>query len=148
MEETTILLADDSREDVQLTERIFKQLGLQNSLKIVRDGAEAIDYLSGLGKFADRTQFPFPSLLILDMAMPGKSGQEVLEWLKGRPELERLFVAILTGASRRYRSNKLFERHGNIVFLNDELLKPATVESIEGVVSLFRTWLGTMSSPR
>jgi CheY-like chemotaxis protein len=143
MERKTILLADDNEDDVLLMQKIFARLGLEKSLRIVRDGAEAIDYLSGAHKFADRKLYPWPSLLILDMSMPQKTGEEVMAWLKQTPHLHRLLVIMMTGATRSSSSDHIFERHGNIVFLNSEFLKPARLETVDTMVRLFESWLKT-----
>src|SRR5688572_18381433 len=76
-EKEVILLAEDDQNDIALFQRAFKQAQIKNPLQIVRDGEEAIAYLEGEGKFADRGQFPLPTLLLLDLKMPRKSGFQV-----------------------------------------------------------------------
>ena len=77
-----ILLAEDEENDVLLVQRAFARGGLANPLFVVRDGDEAISYLSGIGKYADREEFPFPDLLLLDLKMPGVDGLGVLRWVR------------------------------------------------------------------
>src|SRR5215831_12687863 len=72
-----ILLAEDNETDVLLTRRAFKKVGLLNPLQVVSDGEEAIAYLSGTGKYANRAEYPLPVLLLLDLKMPKKNGLEV-----------------------------------------------------------------------
>jgi len=74
-----ILLVEDDPNDVFLLERAFEKAGLRDLLKVVTDGGQAIDYLSGRGAYEDREQFPLPFLLLLDLKMPGTDGFEVLQ---------------------------------------------------------------------
>src|SRR2546425_7191817 len=96
----TVLLAEDDLDDVLLTQIAFRRARLANPLHVVRDGEEAIAYLSGEGAFADRDRFPFPILLLLDLKMPKVDGFEVLEWLQSQPARRHLPVAILTSSDQ------------------------------------------------
>lgn len=145
MNPPTILLADDDENDVLLMRRVLRHLSFEAHLKIVSNGTDVIRYLMGEDEFADRQNFPFPSLLILDMAMPGKSGGDVLEWLKGKSELENLFVVIFSGMAHSM-GNKLFQRYGNVCILNSPLLKPANSGSMESMLTLFESWLRKQQS--
>src|ERR1041385_2090392 len=69
-----ILLAEDNETDVLLTRRAFAKANLLNPLHVVSDGEEAIAYLSGEGKYANRSEYPLPDLLLLDLKMPNKNG--------------------------------------------------------------------------
>ena len=145
MEKPTVLIADDNDNDVVLLRRIIARVGFTESIQVVSDGAEAIDYLSGTGKFADRSVYPFPQLMILDMAMPRKSGEDVMEWMKGKPELQRILVIVMTSVSRHPSSKKMFERHGNIVLFNSDFLKPAREVSVEAIASLYESWAKSLT---
>jgi CheY-like chemotaxis protein len=92
----TILLAEDQEEDVILMQKAFQKAGIPNPLKIVRDGEEAINYLAGFGEFSDRTQYPLPVLMLLDLKMPGTDGFDVLAWIRTQPHLAMLRVVVLT----------------------------------------------------
>ena len=81
-----ILLVEDNEDDVFLMERALEGARIVNRLLIVEDGQEAIDYLSGEGKFANREEYPIPALVFLDLKLPVKKGLEVLAWIRGRPE--------------------------------------------------------------
>jgi CheY-like chemotaxis protein len=78
-----ILLVEDEENDVILIERAFQKAGVKNPIHSVVDGQDAVDYLAGRGKFADRKQYPMPGLVLLDLNLPRKSGFEVLEWIGG-----------------------------------------------------------------
>src|SRR6185295_4086868 len=96
----TVLLAEDDPDDILLTQIAFEKARLANPLQVVRDGEEAIAYLSGQGPFSDRNRFPLPILLLLDLKMPKIPGFQVLEWLRRQPHLDRLPVAIMTSSDQ------------------------------------------------
>lgn len=96
--EYTILLAEDQDDDVFMVERAFDKLSVLNPLQVVKDGEEAREYLAGDGPFADRSRYPFPCLVLLDLNLPKRTGLEVLEWLNGQPALKRTPVVVLTGS--------------------------------------------------
>ena len=79
------LIADDSKEECLLWEAMLPFLPNIQVVGFVPDGAEAIAYLSGIGRFSDRWKFPYPDLLLLDLQMPVCDGLQVLAFLKGQP---------------------------------------------------------------
>ncbi len=93
-----ILLAEDDENDVFLMGRAFDRAGIPNPLIVVHNGQEAIDYLGGKGKFADRAKHPMPGLLLLDLKMPWMDGFDVLAWLRGQPQFNTLPVVVLTSS--------------------------------------------------
>ena len=78
----TVLLVEDDLNDIFLVKRAFKLARVRNPLQVVTDGQEAIDYLQGAGKFADRAQFPLPCLVLLDLNMPCVPVLDVLRWIR------------------------------------------------------------------
>ena len=90
-----ILLAEDSLIDARLTIRALKQGGLPHRLTLVRDGAEALEFLFRRGRFA---QAPRPDLILLDLLMPEKTGLEVLAELRQDEDLKKIPVVVLTAA--------------------------------------------------
>jgi DNA-binding response OmpR family regulator len=81
---TTFLLVEDDPNDRELVEREFAHDHFV--FHSVRDGAEAVEYLEGVGKFADRKEFPLPSVILLDLKMPRMNGFDFLEWMKHAPD--------------------------------------------------------------
>src|SRR5687768_9587818 len=82
----TILIVDDDQNDQFLIKNAFKKIGVTDPIHAVGDGAEAIHYMMGEGKYADRRKFAYPTFILTDLKMPRKDGFAVLEFLKGNPE--------------------------------------------------------------
>ena len=93
-----ILLVEDNRMDVELTLDAFKEARLLNTIHVSPNGQDALNYLFGRGKYADRITYPMPNLVLLDLKLPGVDGFEVLRQVKSAPVLKRLPVVILTSS--------------------------------------------------
>ena len=119
----SFLVAEDDENDVFFLQRAFQQAKIENPLHVVRDGQEAIDYLSGAGKFSDRNLYPLPHLFILDLKMPRKTGLDVLRWLHEQPELGCLPVLVLSSSAQRTDIDKAYELGANAF-----VVKPASLE--------------------
>jgi CheY-like chemotaxis protein len=78
----------------------FAEKGLEDRLRLVRDGRAAIQYLSGAGAYADRHQYPLPALVLLDLNLPQVSGFGVLEWIRNNPDYARLPVVVFSSSTR------------------------------------------------
>ena len=92
-----VLLAEDNPNDVFLVRRAFRENKTTNPVHAVGNGDEAIQYLAGEGKYADRAAYPFPALFLLDLKMPVKDGLEVLRWLHDHPDIPgKLPVVVLS----------------------------------------------------
>jgi CheY-like chemotaxis protein len=98
MSKPCILQVEDEASDVFLLQRAFRQTGIDNPVQVATDGQMAIDYLAGTNQFADRTRFPLPGLILLDLKLPRKSGREVLQWIRAQPGFRRIIVIAFTSA--------------------------------------------------
>jgi CheY-like chemotaxis protein len=99
MERTgTILYAEDDENDVFLMQRAFKQAGVGNPLLILPDGNRTADYLLGKRQYADRTAYPLPYLILLDVKLPGMSGVDILKLVRTTPAISTTPVVILTSS--------------------------------------------------
>lgn len=98
IKERCVLMAEDDENDVTFLRRAFTQAEVTNPLHVAQDGQEAIDYLSGTEKFSDRLQYPLPSLLMLDLKMPRKTGMDVLRWMRSQAELLSIPVIIFSSS--------------------------------------------------
>ena len=93
-----ILAAEDEESDRMILELAFKRVKLRCPLVIVRDGQEVVDYLSGKGRFADRSAHPRPALIVLDLKMPRMNGFDVLTWLATKPEFKQIPVVVFSSS--------------------------------------------------
>ena len=123
----SVLLVEDDLNDIFLVKRAFKKARLQNPLNVVTDGQEAIHYLRGLGKYADRETYPLPTLIVMDIKMPRKTGFEVLEWVKGqgRP-LRRIPIVIVSSSDNPSDINQAYELGANAY-----MVKPMDFRAVE-----------------
>jgi len=138
-----VLLAEDDPDDVLLTQLAFERARLANPLQVVRDGEEAIAYLSGEGAFADRDRFPVPILLLLDLQMPKVDGFQVLEWLRGETLLQQLPVAIMTSSDHDPHISRAYE-----LGANSYLIKPPDATAMLNLVQrLHAYWLILNEAP-
>ena len=129
MNNRTILLVEDDRNDVFFFQRAMEMAGLTCPLRIVRDGREAIDYLSGAGTFGDRVQFPLPCMVLLDLNLPRQHGLEVLQWIRGHAPDPAVPVIVLT-SSTSDRDVREAYRLGANSYLN----KPSGSEELVALV--------------
>jgi CheY-like chemotaxis protein len=84
----TILLVDDSENDIDLMRMAFRKAEVNSPLQEVHNGEEAITYLKGEGIYSDREKYPLPSVMLLDLNMPMKNGFDVLSWVRTQPALK------------------------------------------------------------
>lgn len=93
-----ILLVEDNEADVKITLRAFKKGQLQNSIHVVRDGEEAIDFIYGVNTFQDHQKYPRPELILLDINLPKIDGFNVLKKIKEDPDFKDIPVIMLTSS--------------------------------------------------
>jgi len=119
----TILLVEDDQNDVFFIQYAFEVANITNPLQIVGDGQQAIDYLRGAGKYADRSRFAFPSLVLLDLKLPYVHGFEVLRWTRQQPSLNEVSVVVLASSPEERDLQKARE-----LGAKSYLVKPPTAE--------------------
>ena len=94
----TILMVEDNPDDVTLTECAFEDAGIRIPLHVVGTAEAAMAYLAHEGQYADRTAYPTPRALLLDLALPGKSGHDLLQWMAVRQDLRHVIRIVFTGS--------------------------------------------------
>jgi CheY-like chemotaxis protein len=98
MEPKTILLVEDNLDDVELTLLALKKNNIKNEIKVVNDGAEALDFLFGTGKYSGRDLTILPAMVLLDLNLPKVGGFEVLKQIRDNEWTKFLPVVILTSS--------------------------------------------------
>jgi CheY-like chemotaxis protein len=139
-----MLVAEDNSNDVFLLKHALKKAGLANPVRFVADGEEVLEYLQGAGRYADRTEHPFPALVLMDIKMPRLDGLETLAMIRNNPSYQRLVVIMLTSSDREQDVNRAFD-----LGANSYLVKPARLELMLGILEQIRGyWLGLNNFPR
>ena len=138
-----ILIADDSENDVLMLRRAFSQAGVVVPMQAVNDGEEAIAYLKGEGRFANREEFPLPDLFLLDLKMPRKNGFDVLEWIRTQPSLVQMRVVVLTTSEEIRDVNRAYML-GAASFLTKPL---DFTEFKDTIQAMYNYWISVNQAP-
>jgi CheY-like chemotaxis protein len=142
-EPQVILLVEDREDDVVLILKAFRQANLSTPIHVVRHGEEAIHYLAGKGKYAVRSEYPLPTLVLLDLKMPLVDGFEVLRWIRTQPSLSSLLVVVLTSSEQMRDVNRAYQ-----LGANSFLIKPMDFENATTLSQMIHEyWLGTNTAP-
>jgi CheY-like chemotaxis protein len=116
----TVLLAEDSEDDVFLFTRALQQSAervcVPIRLEVTRNGSEALAYLNGEGQFGDRQRYPFPEIVVTDLKMPQVNGLEVLAWLKEHEEYHRVPKILLSGSCEEHEVDEAYRLGVNTYF--------------------------------
>ncbi len=130
-----ILLAEDNANDVELTVAALKANRLANEVVVVRDGAQALDYLYRRAEFASR-QPGLPALVLLDLKMPKVDGLEVLRVIKGDPAMRAVPIVVLTSSREEQDLVRSYD-----LGVNAYVVKPVAFEAfVDAVKTLGGFW--------
>jgi CheY-like chemotaxis protein len=139
----TILLGEDYEDDVYFFTRALRQVDPDCSVRVVVTGLQVIDYLSGSGLYANRKFFPLPSIVILDLKLPCRTGLEVLEWIRTHSQFHSLPVLMLSNSNLTADIDQAFA-----LAINSYFVKPSTVEGFtEMLWGIYRYWFKLGSFP-
>ena len=127
--ELKILLAEDDPDDAEIFQLAIKRSGLVTRLIVTRDGQETIDYLSGNDPFHDRTKFPFPNLLIMDIRMPNVDGFHLLTWLRTHPQCSVVPTLIFSASDQPNDVRKAYQ-----LGANSYIAKPSQLEELVDLI--------------
>lgn len=139
----TILLVEDEENDATLVQMAFRKNNITNPIQWVTDGVQAIAYLNGEGIYADRKQYPFPEVLILDLKMPRMTGLELLSWVREHPEYRVIPTIIMTSSRQDIDIEKAYSLGANTY-----MIKPSSFEELAKMVKLAHEYWAVSVKPR
>lgn len=137
-----ILLAEDNRMDIELTLDAFREGHLNNTVHVATGGQDALDYLLGNGKFADRDAYPLPDLILLDIKMPVVDGHEVLRRIKQIDVLKRIPTIVLSSSKEEGDLAVSYDNGAN-----SYLVKPVSFDGFMEVVQHISRYWFTLNIP-
>jgi CheY-like chemotaxis protein len=140
----TILVVEDTEDDVFFLKRALREADVANPVQVVIDGQQALDYLDGKGEYADREQYPLPFLVLLDLKLPYVMGLEVLKWIRERPELNEVLVAVLTSSQQDSDVEETRRLGGNYYLVKP----PSRQKLVELIRSFGHLWHQAEVSPQ
>ena len=136
-----ILLAEDEPGDVRLTREALKDAKVKNELHVVADGVETIAFLRQQGRYAD---CPRPDLVLLDLNMPRKNGQEVLAEIKADDDLKTIPICVLTSSDAETDVVRSYQLHANC-YINKPVDPPQFLKVVKGIEDF---WLCIVRLPQ
>ncbi len=137
----TILLVEDEESDVLLIQRAFRK-HIEGQLYVTGNGEEAIEYLSGKGKYSDRKKFPFPDLVISDLKMPKLSGFELLAWIQEHRELRAIPTIVLSSSKLDRDVLRAYELGAKTY-----MVKPSDFHTLAEMVKVIRDYWAASAKP-
>jgi CheY-like chemotaxis protein len=136
-----ILLVEDDSRDLELTLVALERSQLANEVVIVRDGAQALDYLRREGAFADRAEGN-PAVVLLDLKLPKVNGLEVLQAVRGDPQLRPLPVVMLTSSQEESDVVRSYE-----LGVNAYVVKPVEFKQFVAAIADLGVFWAVLNEP-
>lgn len=124
-----ILIVEDYEDDAKLLQVLLTNCGIANPVRIALSAEEAINYLAGAPPFANRSAYPLPGVIFVDLKLPGISGFDLLRWAKGHPELRNTFVVVLSATG-----DLMSVQAAYALGANSFLIKPCRAADLENLV--------------
>jgi CheY-like chemotaxis protein len=139
----SVLLVEDDSNDVLFVQRAFRRVNSAISVNTVKDGEAAVDYLVGVGDYANRDRYPLPAMILLDLKLPRRSGIEVLQWIRSREAIKRIPVVVLTSSRERIDVDRSYD-----VGVNSYLVKPVNFDVLSEMIHAINSyWLSLNEYP-
>jgi len=135
--------ADDREEDRLLFKMAFERAGLKNPLVLLDGGPRVQSYLQGFEQFANRTSYPFPSILFLDYKMPEVDGVQLTRWIRARSEFQKLIIVMFSGSGQQDDIDAAYAAG-----VNSYITKPSGLFRLSTALQAAHTYLcGVCSMP-
>jgi CheY-like chemotaxis protein len=132
-----LLVVEDSNEDFKMLERLMRRMKVQNPIYRCIDGDDVLNYLYHQGIYKDNKIAPRPSVILLDLNLPGTDGRDVLDKLKQSPSFREIPVVIFTTSSNPKDVELCYSKGAN-----GYLIKPMNSEELQNIIRAFvNYWL-------
>jgi CheY-like chemotaxis protein len=147
-ESKVVLIVEDYEDDAKLLEMLLANAGIANPVRTVLSAEQAISYLQGAPPFRDRTRYPLPSVIFLDLKLPGIDGFEFLRWLRTNPQLQHSFIVVLSATG-----DLMSVRAAYALGANSFLVKPCREADLLNLITCYPDlWIrlpapGSLSPP-
>jgi CheY-like chemotaxis protein len=138
----TILIVEDEPADVEFLRRAFAKAYIPNPVHSVANGEEAIAYLKGQGRYADRKAFPFPRVVITDLKMPQMDGLQLLRWIQLNPAFGVVPTIVLTSSTSQADVDAAFHAGASAYFV-----KPVDFKELEQIARIITDYWKTSLLP-
>ena len=142
MADKHVLLVEDNPDDEALTMRALKKAHILNPVVIVRDGAEAVEYVLCTGRYAHRDPTDTPQVILLDLKLPKVSGLDVLRRIKGHPRYKAIPIVMLTTSSEDTDVRTAYE-----LGANSYIIKPVNFENFLDVATQLEIYWSVLNTP-
>ena len=143
MSRATILHVEDDSNDALLFEHACHKAGMDINLQVVDDGEQAQAYLQGADQFQNRSEHPFPELIVLDLKLSLINGFEVLSWMRNEKKLRRIPVIVLSSSNRPSDVKRAYD-----LGANSFLVKPVAFDALVNLVKgIQEYWLSLNQRP-
>jgi len=139
---STIMIVDDAADDLFFIERAFREVGVKDPIHPITGGREAIAYMMGEGKYADRTRYAYPTFITIDLKMPGTDGFAVLEHLKKNPEWSVIPTVVLSSSRDLDDIKKAY-----MLGANSYHVKPGSFDALRELVEVLHKYWMTCEVP-
>jgi CheY-like chemotaxis protein len=133
--EHRVLVVEDDADIVVLLREAFTECGLRPPILEAADGDAALAYLEGVDPYQDRSLYPLPTLVLLDLKLPGRDGLEILEWIRAHERFRQLPVVVLTSSASNQDMERAYSSGAN-----SYLVKPPTFGEITAMVQMLSTF--------
>lgn len=143
-QERVVLLVEDDPADAHLVQRAFKKTGLDVPMFRLGNGDDAVAYLNGDPPYENRAAYPLPTVILLDIKLPRRSGLEVLQWVRSRKNAVRRIPIVMFTSSRHLTDINTAYDSG----ANSYLAKPETSSQLMAIAEAFKTyWIQLNQQP-
>ncbi|MBN1351684.1 response regulator [candidate division KSB1 bacterium] len=140
----SILLVEDEFNDIQIIRRAIEKCHITNPLHVVRDGVEAMHFLSNRGKYTDKASYHLPGLILLDINMPRMDGLETLRKIKSDSALRAIPTIVFTSSNDDDIAQQAYESGANTY-----IAKPADFNEMKNAIEvIIKHWLQITELPK